>query len=149
MQLHKILNQSNPCFVSLPADAALEQAVTAMARHGKTAVVAMESGQVKGILTRTDVVGLLAQDSRAPVGEKTVSQLMSRNLVVADPQTSLAHALERMARYQIEHIPVVEAGRLLTVVHERELLHKRVDGLQTDIGVMQTYIENLHNASQD
>ena len=149
MHLHKILNQPIPCFTSLPADTALDQAVSAMAHTGKTAVMVVDDGQVKGIVTRTDILGLLEKEASSPLGKKTVSQLMSRDLVLADPDASLEDALDRMAEFRIEHLPVIQDGRLLTVLHESHLLRQRIEVLRNDIGVLQEYIDHLHNASQD
>jgi CBS domain-containing protein len=149
MQLHQILNQANPCFTSLPVDAALDQALTALARFGKTAVIVMQKGKIKGILTRTDVVAALGTGRRGDLGEKTIAQLMTRDLIICDALSSFDHALDRMAQSNIEHLPVVENERLLTVVHERDLMRFRFKALQDDIEQLREYIEHLHNATQD
>jgi signal-transduction protein with cAMP-binding, CBS, and nucleotidyltransferase domain len=149
MQLHKILAQPTSCFTSLSENTALDQALTALARFGKTAVVILESGKITGILTRTDVLGLLERGGWASSEKMTISQLMTRNLILSDPRTPFDQALESMAKFNIEHLPVIEEGRLLTVVHERDLLRLQLKTLRADIDHMQGYIENLHNATQD
>ena len=149
LQLQKIVDQPNPCFTSLSADTGLDQVLTALVRYGKTAVVILDNGKPKGILTRTDMMRLLQQSGRASAQGKTVSQLMTRELVLSDPQTSFDLALQRMAKFNIEHLPVIQDGRLLTVIHEKELLRFRLKTLQADVDQLQEYIDNLHNATQD
>jgi CBS domain-containing protein len=149
MQLQRILTQQNSCFTCLPGQAALGQAVSALALYGKTAVVVLENGKIEGILTRTDVVAHLKKDCHAASQEETISRLMTRNPVMSDPLTTFEQALDRMAQSNIEHLPVVENGRLLSVIHERDLLRNRINTLQTDIDQLRAYIENLHNATQD
>jgi CBS domain-containing protein len=149
MQLSRILKQHNPCFTSLSADTTLDQALIALALHGKTAVVVLDGAIIKGILTRTDMVKALQRGDYAPSGEKTIAQMMTRELVISDPQSTFDHALERMAQSNIEHLPVIDEGRLLTVIHERDLLRSRIKALEADNEQLREYIDNLHNANQD
>ena len=55
---------------------------------------------------------------RAP----TVAAIMSRALVVVDHQDTVRRALELLHRHDIRHLPVVEGGRLVGVVSDRDLL---------------------------
>jgi len=149
MQLHRLFDQPNPCFTSLPAEAPLAEAVTAMARYGKTAVAVVEGDRLKGLLTRSDLIGRLYPSPGQPAAKKALSQVMTRELALSDPQTSLEHALERMAQLNIEHLPVIADGRLLTVLHEKQLLNRRIALLQEAVAHLQEYIDHLHNAAQD
>jgi CBS domain-containing protein len=149
MQLHRLLNQHHPCFTTLPVDAALAEAVTAMVRYGKTAVAVVEGECLQGLLTRSDLIGCLDPSPGQPTEKKAIVQVMTRNLVLSDPDTSLEHALERLAQLNIEHLPVIADGRFLTVLHEKQLLRSRIGMLQAAIDDLQEYIDNLHNAAQD
>ena len=149
MQLDRLLNQPNPCFTALPPEAPLAEAVTAMARYGKTAVAVVEGDRLKGLLTRSDLIGRLNSGPGQPAEKKAISQLMTRELALSDPETTLEHALECMAQLNIEHLPVIADGRLLTVLHEKQLLRRRIAVLQAAIDHLQEYIDNLHNAAQD
>ena len=149
MQLKKLVVQHNSCFTSLAADTTLDQALRVLVRHGKTAVVVLDGGKIIGILTRTDVVKALEDGGLAPPGEQTVAQMMTRELVSSEPQTSFDHALDCMAQSHIEHLPVIEEGRLLTVIHESDLLRGRINALEAEIKQLHEYIDNLHNATQD
>ena len=148
-QLHKIIHQQNPCYTCLPADATLQRAAIALTQEKKTAVVVLENGKIEGILTRSDVLGALERDSQALVGQNTIAQLMTRDLVLCGPRISVAQAMDCMAESKIEHLPVVENGRLLSVIHERNLAASRITSLQAEIAQLREYIERLHNAVED
>ena len=120
-----------------------------MARYGKTAVAVVEGDRLKGLLTRSDLMGCLDACPGVPAGKKAISQVMTRDLVLSDPDASLEQALERMAQLNIEHLPVIADGLLLTVLHEKQLLRHRMAELQAAIDHLQEYIDNLHNAAQD
>jgi predicted transcriptional regulator len=78
-----------------------------------------------------------------------LSRIMTRELVVVGPDASFQQALESMAASDVEHLPVVQDGRLLTVVHESDLLERHIDVLHEEIRHLQEYIEGLHNAEKD
>jgi CBS domain-containing protein len=149
MKLQRLLYPHDPCFTRLPVDADLGEAVTAMSRYGKTAVAVMEGDCLKGILTRSDLLARLGSDPERRLAKKRLDQMMTRQPVCGDPGESLEKALERMARSRIDHLPVVDDGRLVTVLHQRQLLQARIDLLQEAVKQLQEYIERLHDAAQD
>lgn len=139
----------NPCFSAMPPDATMAQAVSIMVRKNQSAIAVMEKGQLKGLVTRTDVLKTLdPAPPRAP-DHLTLSGIMTQTLVVAAPQQTFQQALERMSRSKIEHLPVLHEERLLTVLHEREILCHQIKMLNADVLNLQEYIEGLHSAQQD
>lgn len=138
-----------PCYSALPPHATTAEAVSAMLRMNQSAVAVMDGGELIGIVTRTDLLRALDPARKRVSGHLPLSGLMTKTLVVADPQHSFQQALERMTRSNIEHLPVVDERGLVTVVHARELLQHQIDALNTDITYLQEYIEGLHHAEQD
>lgn len=51
----------------------------------------------------------------------TVNDLMSTNLCTVHPETSLAFALERMNHTECRQLPVLEDGRLVGILSERDI----------------------------
>ncbi len=149
MQLQRLLYSHDPCFTRLPADAVLEEAVTAMTRYGKTAVAVMEGDRLKGILTRSDVLACLESGPEQPLAKMRLCQVMTSEPVCGDPRQSLEQALERMEQARIDHLPVVDGGHLVTVLHQRQILQARIELLQESVNHLQEYIERLHDAAQD
>jgi len=149
MKLQRLLDTHDSCFTSLSADTALGEAIIAMTRYGKTAVAVMEGDRLSGILTRSDLLACLGSSPEQPVEKKHLSQVMTGEPVCGDPKDSLEQALDRMARSRVEHLPVVDAGRLVTVLHQRQLLQARIELLQESVNHLQEYVERLHDAAQD
>ena len=48
--------------------------------------------------------------------------VVTRVPIVAGPETSFARALELMEENDIAHLPVIDQGQLVGIVHERDLL---------------------------
>jgi CBS domain-containing protein len=74
----------------------------AVSRHQAMLVLDSE-GKLAGIITRGDVLRGLQQDS-----SMTVMDASSRNVVVTYPDETLHEASEKMLRYNIGRLPVVE-----------------------------------------
>jgi acetoin utilization protein AcuB len=64
-----------------------------------------------------------------------VSDLMSCNIVTIDPTESCREAVARMHRARVRHLPVVERGRLVGIVTDRDLRHRLfTPGVFRDLG---------------
>lgn len=118
-----------------------------MVQKNNSAVAVMQGGQLKGIVTRTDVLKAL-HATRLP-DHQPLSGIMTKTLVVAGPDQSFRQALDRMTRSNVEHLPVVHDQALLTVLHHSDLLIHQINAMDADITHLQEYIEGLHNAEQD
>lgn len=138
-----------PCFTAMPPDATMAEAVSAMIRKNQSAVAVMEEGQLKGLVTRTDVLKALDPAPHSQSEHLPLSGIMTKTLVVAGPQQTFRQALERMSRSKIEHLPVLHEDRLLTVLHESDILRHRIKLLKADVIHLHEYIEGLHNAEHD
>jgi signal-transduction protein with cAMP-binding, CBS, and nucleotidyltransferase domain len=54
-----------------------------------------------------------------------------------------------MAQSKVEHLPVVDDQRVLTVLHQSDLLRHQIEMMDADITYLKEYIDGLHNAEQD
>lgn len=52
-----------------------------------------------------------------------VRDIMSSSLVWVDPNDTLAHSLEIMQEREIRHIPVLQNGKLVGLLSQRDLYH--------------------------
>jgi CBS domain-containing protein len=110
-----------------------------MKRIGCLPVV--EDRRLVGIMTERDLlVAWLDQTEAEPSPGVAVAQLMTRDLATLSSHGTLAQAIELCRGVEVRHLPVVEEGRLVGVVSDRDLkralgIHRppetRVDELMT------------------
>jgi CBS domain-containing protein len=74
--------------------------------------------QLLGIVTERDVLRAVAED--VPL-DTPISEVMSKDLVTAEPGMSLRDAARIMTEKWIRHLPVLEGGRLVGIVSQRDL----------------------------
>jgi CBS domain-containing protein len=79
----------------------------------------MDDDALIGILTERDVLKAVASGSR--LDDVRISEVMSKDVTTVGPGTSLREAAKIMADRWIRHLPVVDGGRVVGVVSQRDL----------------------------
>lgn len=69
-------------------------------------VVVDEDERLRGILTSTDFVHIVAEND--PKDESTVSDYMTSDVVTVGAQDSIQEAADQLITYSIHHLPVVD-----------------------------------------
>ena len=100
----------------------LQQAFEAMDREkAGSMLVADETGTLKGILTRYDLIKRIILPKlplTTPIGE-----VMSPGVVSVDSESGVLEAMLLMARHKVRHLPVLHQGFLVGLVSERDLFN--------------------------
>ena len=119
-------------------DESLSQAARRMWEQQTGSILLVENDRLLGILTERDVLKAVAEgvDLDAPVAE-----VMSKDLVTVDPGTSLRDAARIMADRWIRHLPVLDGGRLVGVVSQRDLAGV-LAGALNEPGAMEQLLES-------
>lgn len=102
-----------------------------VARRQGTPVVDAQ-GALAGLITRSDIISALEQD---PLGQLTVLEAGSSNLIVAYPDEPLKEAVARMLKNEIGRLPVVsrdDPRRLLGYLGRTGLLEARLRKMQEE-----------------
>ena len=81
-------------------------------------LLVLQGEDLVGIITERDVLRAVATGT--PL-DTPVSEVMSKELITVEPGTSLREAARIMTEKWIRHLPVLEAGRLVGVVSQRDL----------------------------
>ncbi len=105
---------------SVPPTAPLLQALTLMheRRIGSVLVTGADGGAL-GILTRHDVLGRVTLPQR-PLSTP-ISEVMTSPIFTLTTQQTAQDAALLMSRRGVRHVPIVEGGRIVSIVSERDL----------------------------
>jgi len=73
-----------------------------------------------GIITESDILKkVVAMDLKA--SEVKVKEIMTSPIVITDPNISLQEAIKMMGKCNIRRLPVVEKGRLIGILTQRDV----------------------------
>jgi len=104
------------------ADRSAADAAKAMRDSGIGALVVLDdAGEVIGIVTQSDVLGLVASD--ADVASATVGEIHSAPVVTVDADANLLDAAEVMKDNSVRRLPVFDDGELVGIVTTTDLTH--------------------------
>jgi signal-transduction protein with cAMP-binding, CBS, and nucleotidyltransferase domain len=99
----------------------VSQAARFMKERDIGAVAIMEEGQMKGIFTERDLMSQVVAENLDPKSTK-VSEVMTREIVTADPDEFYEECLAKMQQKHCRHLPVISKGKLIGVISLRDLL---------------------------
>jgi CBS domain-containing protein len=102
-----------------PSDT-LKDAATRMWQQQTGSLLVMDGDALLGIVTERDIMKAVAHD--ADVTATPISSIMSKDVLTVEPSTPLYQAARQMAARWIRHLPVVDAGKVVGVVSQRDLV---------------------------
>ena len=97
----------------------LAEAARKMWRQQTGSLLVLDGDDLAGILTERDILKAVATGT--PLEETPVSAVMTKDLVFVGPGTSLREAARLMADQWIRHLPVIDEGKLVGVISQRDL----------------------------
>ena len=111
--------------VALAPDELAEKAARLMLNKSLHAIALVGSGRVVGIVTETDFLKCYSEHrsiaSQPDWWQQTVSDRMTCDLVSVEPREKALAALRLMRQWQIRHLPVVDEGKLVGIVSDRDI----------------------------
>ena len=123
----------------LQRDATVTEAVRLMADHNIGIVAVLEGDRLVGVFSERDVVQRVVHRGLDP-RRAVLADVMTTDLVVADADDDYQSAMSTMDAANIRHLPVVSAGRLLSMLSIRDLMRVDMEHKGAEIRYLQEYL---------
>lgn len=107
--------------VTVGPDDPVERAVRVMLERDIGSVVVAEGATPVGVFTERDLSRRILDDP--DLLGRPVREVMSAPVISAPPSSEVVEAFGLMDAKKVRRIPVVEEGKLVGIVTERDLLH--------------------------
>jgi CBS domain-containing protein len=101
------------------ADDTLTEAAHKMWEEQTGSLLVMDGDELLGIITERDVLRAVA--TGRPLDGTRVSDAMTKDVVTVPPAMTLREAAAVMADKWIRHLPVVEQGKVVGILSQRDL----------------------------
>ncbi len=102
-------------------------------------VLVMDGQRLVGIFTERDVLRRVVGARRDPEKTKVVD-VMTRELAVMKPGSTVEDAMTVISEKRIRHLPVVEEGRVVGVISQGDLNHWLIRNREVEVNQLVEYI---------
>ena len=96
------------------------EAARIMSQKGISSLIVVKDGAPKGIITERDFVKKICAKQLQP-SEVKIGAIMSRIRTVADPDTPIEIAVQRMANQGIRRLPIMQEGKVVGIITVTDL----------------------------
>jgi CBS domain-containing protein len=139
MNIKRILATKGVNVVTIRPDQSIREAIALLAQYNIGALVVVdEANRPVGILSERDITRALARDEN--ILSKSVSELMTKNVITGLPQDDIISVANTMTEKRIRHIPIVEQGKLVGIISIGDVVKAQRDQYKGEIDTLQTQI---------
>lgn len=136
----EFLDHKDKTVWTIDSEATVYDALVKMAKKDIGALVVInKTNKVVGIFSERDYarkVVLYGKTSK----ESMVNELMTREITVAKPESTLDECMQLLSKKHIRHLPVLEGEELVGVVTIRDVLKQIIEDQQLTIHNLEDYI---------
>lgn len=141
MTIATILSTKGTDVATIASDAPMSAAVDELGGRKIGALLVIDAGEVKGIVSERDVIYCLREHG-AQILDWPVSRAMSAPAIVVKPDTEVLSAMALMTQQRIRHLPVIDQGELKGIVSIGDLVKYRIDRIEREAEAMRAYIQS-------
>ena len=124
---------------TVPSTATVFEALQEMSEGNTGAVLVTEEEKIIGIFTERDYARegeVKGRSAKATI----VTDVMTKQMVLIKPETTLDECVELMGKYHVRHLPIVEKDRVVGIVSIRRLAESLLQEKQGTIVELENYI---------
>ena len=114
---------------------AIKAAAQVMRENNIAALLVIDGGAIRGIVTERDIVRAFATLGEG-LGVRPVSEIMTAKLITGKPSDSVKHVMQVMTRYRIRHFPVLDGDRVAGMVSIGDVVRHRLEDLELEANVL-------------
>ena len=134
-----LLDNKGRDIISISPDASVLDAIKLMADKGIGALVVIDGGDLKGIVTERDYARKVIIKGRAS-DTTPVADIMTANVITATSQQTVNECMEMMTVKKCRHLPVVDDGDLVGMISIGDLVQAIITDQQEEIEQLEHYI---------
>lgn len=126
MRVHDVLAVKGTEVHDISLDTPVLEAVNKLVRHGiGSLAVVDEEGRLAGILTERDILRLTSV-GKGDLHRRKVREVMTKNVFTVGAGEDVDVCLRAMAERRVRHLPVMENGRIVGLISQRDLVNARL-----------------------
>ena len=139
MTVARIINEKGRDVVTTSPNASLAEVAAMLSEKRIGAVLVMEDGAIRGILSERDIVRALARHGSEAL-RKLAVDCMTTRVVTCQPEDTINDVMQKMTSGRFRHIPVVEDGKLAGIISIGDVVKRRIEEVEKEAAEIREYI---------
>lgn len=141
MKVRDLIRSKGFEVIAVDADTTVDEAVRKMVDRNIGALLVIEGDKTAGMFTERDVLKCWTLKGR--LEGIVIKEVMTRDLVVAEAEDELSYAMSIMIQRKVRHLPVVDKGKVVSVLSIRDVVKAQVSNLQAEVHYLKDYITEV------
>ena len=138
--VREILNKKGNLIWSVSPEATVYEALQVMAEKEAGAVLVIENGKVRGILSERDYARKIVLHGKFSK-DTSVKDIMSDKVIYVEPSQSIEDCMSIMINKKIRHLPVMENNRLSGIISIGDVVEAVLEEKESVIGELTRFIQ--------
>jgi IMP dehydrogenase len=139
MKIRDVLKDKGIEFIAVDSNSTVDIAIHKMVDRNIGAILVMEENRLVGMFTERDVLKCWVGKGEG-FSRVQIQDVMTRDILIAEPDDDLNYAMTVMINKKIRHLPVIEKGRVVSVISIRDMVKAQVSTLQAELHYLKDYI---------
>lgn len=139
MTVARIINEKGRDVVTTPPGTSLAEVAATLSERGIGAVLVVEKGAIRGIVSERDIVRALARHGSEAL-RKLAADCMTARVVTCRPEDTINDVMHKMTTGRFRHIPVVEDDQLVGIVSIGDVVKRRIEDVEKESEQIREYI---------
>jgi CBS domain-containing protein len=130
---------------SISSDAMVYDAIKLMAQKNVGALLVIDNNRLAGIISERDYTRKVILQGKSSK-ETPVGEIMTRELVTAEPNENITECMRVMTERRVRHLPVLTGSEVIGVVSIGDLLKYLISAQDATIDHLERYIAGTYPA---
>jgi CBS domain-containing protein len=141
MKVRDLLKSKGLEVIAVDSSVSISQAVNKMVERNIGAVLVMEEDKLVGIFTERDALRCwVRKGGGGDFGKIDIRDVMSKDISTVIPDDDIGCVMSVMTDRNIRHLPVVEHGKVISIISIRDIVKAQTETLETEIHYLKDFI---------
>lgn len=140
MKIKEILKNKGIEVIAVESSVTINVAVNKMVERNIGAVLVVDEGKPVGLFTERDALRCWRRMQEADFSKIHIKDVMTKDIFIATPEDDLNYAMAVMIEKNIRHLPIVDQGKVVSMVSIRDIVKLQLSSLEAEIHYLKDYI---------